>query len=375
MQDHATHRQKLIEDIFAKLQPIEQAVADGSPRRSGRYIDGGDWLVQPGFALACLRKRLRRPSHQPILSGVSVKGLVRLCQSFLRCGTFLFDSRAAAVNVRQRVGSYVIRSFYPYTSQPATIKASSPGHSRLAVEVENRRIVEDIRHLRTPKVIATDFDAPCPFLMEEFVSGRIVFRRRDHTLLSQTLLPSLQRHYATFGVSSGPIKSCFGSDVRERVEQAAALLSWDQRWRDRRQFLSVVGRLADSERQFTISFCHGDLSVGHVAVSDDGQIFLLDWDCAGVEPIAYDLAKIERTCRMNQIRLYEECTSLLNEVSLPVKSNDLFSPAEQMFLASLREILVWERYHSLYEAQGSDPTAKLTKAFGDANELLKYIPD
>ena len=122
-----------------------------------------------------------------------------------------------------------------------------------------------------------------------------------------------------------------------------------------------------------MSFCHGDLSVGHVTISDDGRIFLLDWESAGVKPIAFDLAKIERTCRMNQIRLSKDCEKLLSEVSLPVKSNDLFSPAEQMFLASLREILIWEYYHSLYEVQvGRDPAVELRKAFGNANELLKY---
>lgn len=367
-----------IEHIFAELQHIEKAMADGSPSGTSRYIDGGDWFIQIGFALACLQKRLRRPSHQPILAGVSAKGLGRLCQSYLRNTTYLFDSRAAAVNVRQRVGKIrVIRSFYPFTSEPVTVKAlmdSASGYSMLEAEIENRRIVDEIRHLRAPKVIAKDFSARCPFLIEEFVAGRIAFRRRDHALLSHTLLPSLQRHYLTFGVSCGSIESCFGSDVCERIEQAAELLPWDQHWQDRQKFLSVVGRLADSGKQFTLSFCHGDLSVGHVAVSDDGRIFLLDWEMAGVQPIAVDLAKIERTCRNNQIILYEECERLLSEVSRPLKSCDLFSPAEQMFLASLRRIVAWrEKYQSLYELQGRDPAAELNAAFGYANELLKHV--
>jgi hypothetical protein len=291
----------------------------------------------------------------------------------MRAATFLFDSRAAVVNVRQRAGNCMIRSFYPFTSQPVTVKASQSGHSRLKGELENRRIVEEIGHLRTPKIIVHDFGARCPFLIEEFVAGRIAFRRRDQTLLSQTLLPSLQRHYATFGVSCGPIKSCFGSDVYEKVEGATEQLPWDPSWRDRQQFLSVVRGLADSEKQFTLSFCHGDLSVAHVAVSDDGRIFLLDWESAGVQPIAFDLVKLKRTCRINQISLYEDCEKLLSEVSLPVKSTDLFSPAEQMFLASLRRLLDWDKYQTQYEIHGRDPTLELKLAFGNANELLKYV--
>ncbi len=374
MLDNLTHRNKYIEQVFAEIQHIERAVAAGLPSRMGRYIDGGDWLIQPRFALICLRKRLRQPSHQPILAGVSAKGLVRLCQSYLRGATFRLASRAAAVNVRQRAdGNRVIRTFYPFTSEPTTVKASLSGHSVLEAEIENRRIAEQIGHLRAPEIIAHDFSARCPFVIEEYVAGRIAFRRRDHTLLSQTLLPSLRRHYETYGVSYGPIKSFFGSDFYAKVEQAAGLLPWDQQWRDRQQFLSVVGRLAGCGKQVALSFCHGDLSVGHVAVSEDGRIFLLDWERAGVQPIAFDLAKIERTCRQNQIRLYDVCERLMRELSSPVESRDLFSAAEQMFLASLRRIVAWrEKYQMLYELQGRDPAAELRSAFGNANELLKH---
>jgi hypothetical protein len=374
MRDHLTDRNKLIEHVFAELQHIEQAMADGSPSQTSRYIDGGDWFIKPGFAIACLRKRLRRPTHQPILAGVSVKGLNRLWWSYLRNATVLFNSRAAAVNIRQRLDSCVIRSFYPFSSQPATVKASTSGHAGMEAEVKNRRIVEEIGILRAPKIIAKDFNARCPFLMEEFVTGRIPYRRRDFALLSQTLLPSLQRHYATFGVSSAPVKSCFGEDFYEKVEQATELLPWDQNWRDRRQFLSAIDSLANSEKQMTLSFCHGDLSVGHVAVSDDGRIYLLDWEGAKIRPITFDLAKIERTCRTNQIRLYDDCARLLSEVSLPLKSKDLFSPAEQLFLASLRRIFSWQaNFQPHYELHGIDPAAELKLEFENAIELLKNV--
>lgn len=368
-----TDRNEFIDHVFAELQEIESAIPGGTPTRAARYIDGGNWLIQPGFALACLRRRIRWPRDHPILAGVSVKGLLRSCRSYARAATLLADSQAAVVNVRQRAGGCMIRSFYPFTSHPVTIKASQSGHDRLQREVENRRIVEDLRHLRAPKILHHDLTAQCPFLIEQYVDGRIALRRTDQTLLRQTLLPDLQRHYEAFGVSCKAIKSWFGRDVDEKIESAAEQLSWDPSWRDRQQFMSVVRRLAESDKQFTLSFCHGDLSVAHVAVSEDGKIFLLDWESAGVQPIAFDLVKLARTCRVNRVSFYMDCEKLLSELSLTVRSGDLFSPTEQMFLASLRKLFDWQSYQAQYRIQGKDPKLVLRTTFSNANELLKHL--
>ena len=58
-----TDRDKFIEHVFGELQHIEREMAVGLSSRTDRYIEGGDWLIQPRFALACLKIRLRRPSH------------------------------------------------------------------------------------------------------------------------------------------------------------------------------------------------------------------------------------------------------------------------------------------------------------------------
>lgn len=375
-QGQIAHRNEFIKHVFAEIQRIEQAAQIGSPGRASRYIDGGEWLIQPGFALACLMKRLRRPSHQPILAGVSVKKLVRLWQSYLRDATLQFDSSAAAVNIRRHNGGIcVVRTFYPSGREPTTVKAlveSPSGCAVLQAEIENRRIVEETGHLRAPKILAEDLDGRSPFVVEEFIAGRIAFRRKDQALLSQTLLPSLQQHYAAFGVSCESIETCFGIDVYDRVEHAAGLLPWDPQWRDRQQFLSVVRRLADSGKQLTLSFCHGDLSVSHVVVADDGRVFLLDWEQAGVRPIALDLIHLEKTCLIKQIKLYRDCERLLDELSPTDKSGDLFSPAEQLFLASLQRIFDWEKYRCSHLRRGKDHTVALKWQFDNANEILKY---
>ncbi len=369
----APNRRKFVEDVFSRLQHVEHGIADDTSKRTNRYLDDGNWFVQRGYAVACLLKRLRRPSHQPILAGVSLKGLGRLFQSYARNGSLLMHSIAAAVNVRQRVGSSVIRSFYPDAREPVTAKVSPAGPSRLKAEVENRRIVEEIKQLCVPRIIDSDFGDQCPFLIEEFVSGRLAFRRNDKTLLIQTVLPSLQRHYAAFGVTCGTVHDCFEGNVVEQVQRVFESVSWDPRWQDRGQMLSVVARLVDSQKHLCMSFCHGDLSAAHVAISDDGRALLLDWESAGVQPIAFDFVNAMRTFRINPAELYQVCETMLGELSRSLQTADLFTPPEQMFLASLRRFLVWDRFRAQYEILGEDATAALHAAIGNANELLKHV--
>lgn len=373
-QDQLTNRNDFVAHVFAEIEHIEQTARVGSPRRASRYIDGGEWLIQPRFALACLLRRIRRPSHQPILAGVSVKRLGRLLTAYLRDATHQFGSCAAAVNIRRHFAtSRVVRSFYPFSDRPMTIKMliSNPsGRDALQAEIENRRIVEEVGHLLAPRILFGDLNARTPFVVEEFVTGRIPHRRRDEILLTRRLLPSLQKHYTGFGTFGESVEACFGSDFCEKIEHASELISWDPQWRSRKQFLSAVRRVAGSGKQLTKSFCHGDLKIDHVAVADDGRVFLLDWAGGDVRPVAVDLAQLANSCRRKRIRLRGACERLLDRLSVTLGSRDLFSPAEQMFAGCLQQIVVEERWRARYLRQGSEFTCGLKRVFDNANESL-----
>ena len=374
-QDQLTNRNDLVAHIFAEIEHVEQTAQVGSPRRTSCYIDGGEWLIQPGFALASLMRRVRRPSHQPILAGVSVKRLGRLCTAYLSDATHQSGSCAAAVNIRKHFAtSRVVRSFYPFADRPMTIKMliSNPsGRDMLQAEIENRRIVGEVGHLLAPRILSRDLNARTPYVVEEFVTGRIPFRRRDEALLTRTLLPSLQEHYTAFGTSSETIEAHFGTDFCDKVERASGFIPWDPQWWDRKQFLSAVRRMVDSGKQLTMSFCHGDLKICHVAVADDGRVFLLDWAGGDVRPVAGDLAQLANSCRSKRITLRGACERLLDRLSLTVRSRGLFSPAEQMFAGCLQQILVEDRWRAQYLRQGRDFTAGLKREFGSANESLR----
>ena len=87
----------------------------------------------------------------------------------------------------------------------------------------------------------------------------------------------------------------------------------------------------------------------------------------------HDLAQLEHSCRSKQIKLRGACESVLDGLSATAKSKDLLSPAEQMFVGCLRQILQEKRRRDLSVRKGKDYAARLKWEFGNANESLKHV--
>ena len=163
----------------------------------------------------------------------------------------------------------------------------------------------------------------------------------------------------------------------ENVENAAGQVIWLPSWHDKKRFLSEVLRLLDSGRCLNCSFCHGDLNVDHVGVTENGETILLDWESAKENPIAVDLVDLERTCRGQDGRLYSDCEWLLCKLDSQNHSRELYSAPEQLFLTSLRKVNRWKEFFERFSAEGNRGQERLSqllsREFGYANYLLAKL--
>lgn len=150
------------------------------------------------------------------------------------------------------------------------------GKGQLFREITARRAFE--------KVIADDPEVAMPaihaydqrdgvWLVEDIVEGRHADLNDLASFLSVSV-PRLYRKTARLRV------------VRRDVVQCRALIA------ELVQSVSALAPLAQipDDAHWLVGLCHGDLTLGNLIKSADGRFWLIDWEHAGVDPVAVDLA-------------------------------------------------------------------------------------
>jgi len=106
-------------------------------------------------------------------------------------------------------------------------------------------------------------------------------------------------------------------------------------------FLPEASRLQFSEKlaslHWPIALGHGDLSKGNMMRDARGSLYLVDWEKAGVRPVAFDL----RTLYARQPELRDEILALIG--ALGQRAANTASPQVQMALAFAAEASTLER--------------------------------
>jgi hypothetical protein len=153
------------------------------------------------------------------------------------------------------------------------------GKRTLFKEVRARRIVssiiKDSGPIFVPRLLAYDRRGG-NWLVEEFVSGR-GFEKQD----TRRLLAAVASGFYHQTARARPLSRLIGAGyLRERLEE-----------------LDPLFPKISPESKWPVALTHGDLVRSNVLCSADGRLCLIDWELAGVRPVAIDLAQIYRSDR------------------------------------------------------------------------------
>ncbi|MBE9541145.1 MAG: phosphotransferase, partial [Proteobacteria bacterium] len=113
---------------------------------------------------------------------------------------------------------------------------------------------------------------------------------RDRSIISQRLCPQLWHTYERLGIKLRKIRDVINlTNVSEILHDACNMVEWHNTWCDRGAFLSRTLDLLEGNFCLPFSIGHGDLSFGNMIMSQDGEIYIVDWECAKEMPIVFDL--------------------------------------------------------------------------------------
>lgn len=54
----------------------------------------------------------------------------------------------------------------------------------------------------------------------------------------------------------------------------------------------IFANKVDLDHKWPVALCHGDLSPGNMLLDNNNQLYLVDWELAGVRPVAFDVLNI-----------------------------------------------------------------------------------
>lgn len=189
-----------------------------------------------------------------------------------------------------------VRAFYaevPATSS-STLVVHERGRSRRPGRLlTGTAVMEQLRPVAAlviPRLYQQGARSGIEWALEELLPGRPHFRPGlDATAVE--LAAAMLETWARLGTDQLAVTQYLPAEVLLPVlellqSQPAGLQGDGARLAER------LRRLAGSDLELTTSLCHGDAVLGNTLRLPDGRLALIDWELAGVHPVAADLAKI-----------------------------------------------------------------------------------
>ncbi len=353
---------------LSRLQKVEANLVSGATAREFPYIHQKFYLVRANQLLPALPRALQ---NRPLAPMLKLRNVARLTRQLLLGRTEYVTSDASLIEARPHWKvSGVFRSYY--TTSRSTIKAaiqSPTGRARVKRELSARQVIENIGVLTVPRLLGHDASEDYLALHEQWVEGRPFRRYRDIPVLCERLLPQLCRHYQTYGIHELPLQTVVKTGFASRVAEASQLIRWASTWVAKSTFLTTLEKMENAQLNLPVSFCHGDLIIGHVLIDNQGSPILIDLDRARERPIALDLADLNRCLRPYSKRLVQASLDLLQTCSTP----NSYSPIAQLLIMSLRVAANHQQLAESYAKVGSTEMFRpqLFRVFRSAQWLLR----
>jgi tetratricopeptide (TPR) repeat protein len=187
-------------------------------------------------------------------------------------------------------GGGTLRSFYPSTGVTIKIFCSEAARQRAHNELEARSLIAQAGKLSIPQVSASSMDSSSAYIMEEMVTGR-------HPAREVQLRAFVAEVWETYQALGFSLTECLPWFTLEAIKEELGSvpipphMRYEQECRN--ELVRRLERLPDPrERPLLAGFGHGDLSLGNIMVTDTGKWFILDWECSGRIPVAWDLGKL-----------------------------------------------------------------------------------
>jgi tetratricopeptide (TPR) repeat protein len=213
--------------------------------------------------------------------------LPRLIEARRRSAPIMLPLSCCAVYIG---GGGTLRSFYPSTGVTIKIFCSEAARQRAHNELEARSLIAKAGTLSVPQVSASSMDSGSAYIMEEMVTGRHPARETQ----LRAFVAEVWETYQALGFNLTECLPCFTLEaIKEELGSVPIPPHMRYEQECRNALLRRLERLPDPrERPLLAGFGHGDLSLGNIMVTDTGKWFILDWECSGRIPVAWDLGKL-----------------------------------------------------------------------------------
>ncbi len=250
------------------------------------YIKHGRWLIKTSYVKSNDKNLL---FHQ--LSPVYNLGIKDKLKIYLKLLLpFKSACNADLICVKQH-----IRSFY-LSTKPYTVKIFSESHgvnSYLEKEEYIRRTLSKTKLINIPKLRGSGKLNEYTYLVEDVVDGEPLIPTEDHQLVMD-FLDTLWEQYIQLGLELRSSKEFISTEDYESIKTYLSSLDWRNEWGEFQVFLNLIKTLLEDDLTLLCSIGHGDLSLGNM-LKTNKSVYLLDWEHAGIMPVAFDLTKLSFT--------------------------------------------------------------------------------
>lgn len=319
---------RTLDELFA----YEERTGVNPKLLTNRFVRNTNWLIRRKHKTwyineNCIWKILDYPilarnTRKYRIHGVSSTVSLGLLMNYTLRRKELFPSTADVIlnkykDARLRA-FYNINHSHRYTLKIALgVRPWKKGHFRkpggdlieaLKREVAVREQLASLKTINIPKILCTDVRGDAFFLLEEMILGRKFNARLDGTLFRMKVLPQLRDTYLAYGVRYAPIQSFLPPDLSEKITR----LLGDRA--DGKSFVEALKNVIERNGLAAVSLCHGELSPGHLAVTN-GEVYFLDWKRADEGLIILDL--------MRAPMIYPRLTSTIGDIREIMTSNFL----------------------------------------------------
>lgn len=357
-----------VDDIFDLVWRTERQISlDVNDSQPPIYRRIGSWLVQTRYlnsfqyldSISFLKKPA--PSNVRIPDfclDLSPKGALKFISAYVLSNRLLGRTSAEAIRIKNNIRTFYINVPLPFSSKILFGKTRSINDMKREIEVRSR--VSGFHTVRVPRILQYDLDNDPPFFCEEIISGRKADPLRDGSIISKDLCPQLWQTYERQGITFKKIQDVIDSNgALKKLEKAIGLIKWNRRWCDRKTFFQNACDLLQSNFLLPCSTGHGDLSPGNMIVTPDGQVYIVDWECAKEMPIIFDLYAILKSIPQSR-HFFESRIELLR-----TKNEGIQIPSfrAQCFLSVLVRISQWRRSQKYLRIIGKRESALRKKLF------------
>lgn len=358
-------------EILDHVARVEADLGLGSDPLPSRYLRIGSWFVRRDYLLS-MGVPGKSGSGDTKISDFcldpSAKGILKWLIARFVSGRTQSRTTAQAVRIKNNLRAYYIEGDRPFTTKILIGNTRTVGN--MQNEIETRLRVAGYDTLKAPRLLAHNLANDPPYFSEELVTGRRTNASGDADLIVKRLCPQLWKTYEREGISFQRIQDLLDtSEALEEMRHACSLIPWRESWKDRTAFLSRFGDLLEEDACMPVSTGHGDLTPGNMITTEDGEIFLVDWELSRKMPIVLDL--------INLLRIVpgagDYFASKMGQLIAMNRDCSVFPFRDQCFLAAVMPVLEWKahrRYLHNIGAGNKTLVRKLTRRIERAHSFL-----